>query len=160
MHHRFVVLCLIAGLAGTAAAAPPPGGPFGPPPGHGRPGPPDPVLGAAGRALHLLDLSPEQRHEIHGLIERALDGEVGEHARAFVAARHALEVLIWDPGTADAAIIEAAALAADRARPLELARHRLALDVAAILSDEQRAAFRLLLAEPPHPPERPGPRGR
>lgn len=162
---RLSLLIGLAAVLATVVSAQQPGMGRGPHPGPGGPGgpggPPDLVLGPAGRILHELDLSSEQRQQIRETLESQIDGQLGTLARSFMDARHALELRVWDPQATQDEIHSASDLVAERAQALEEARHGLALEILALLTDEQRQAFREMLAEGPMPP--PGPprhRGR
>jgi Spy/CpxP family protein refolding chaperone len=143
---RLLILIGLAGVLATMTLAQQPV--MGP----GHPGgPPDPVMGPAGFFLHQLDLSADQRQQVHATVEGALDGSLGTLARSFMEARHALELRIWDPRATDAEIAAASEVVAQRAQALEAARHGLALEIQAILTDEQRAELAKMLAQGPPP---------
>jgi len=146
----------ILGIALALAAATAVGAQGHPGPGPGPGGPPDPVMGPAGHLLHELDLSFDQRRQVRETVRGAMEGELGALARDFGEARHALETLVWDPGATDEAIRSASDVVAGWARALDAARHRFAASVLSVLTEEQREAFREMLAEGPMPP--PGPR--
>ncbi len=164
---RSLTLGLLAVLAATIPAmaqSRPDMLPFSPPPPMGGPGfhggPPDPAMGMAGRILHDLDLTEEQQTQIHDLLRGSMTGPLGRLAQSFGEARHLLEVRIWDPASTDQDVADAHAVMAERSRQLEVARRRLAADVLAVMTEEQRAAFQQMLREPPPPPREPrGPGG-
>jgi Spy/CpxP family protein refolding chaperone len=137
---------LAQGPAGDMPPPPPPGGPGG----HG--GPPNPAIGPAGRALHELDLSGEQREQIRDIVHGYMEGDLGQQLQAFHEARRALELLLWDSTAGEQDLIAASEVVAGAAQQMELVRHLLALDVLEVLTEEQRETFRQLLeVEPPHP---------
>ena len=159
---RLVFFGLLAVLAAGAAPSFAQSGPMGAPPGapHGMPPgppPPDPVMGMAGRVIHELDLTRAQEKQIHDLVHKAIEGDLGLLARRFGEARHALEVRVWDPAATEQDMITASQTLSDRSRELELARHALALEILPVLSEDQRAEFLGRLGEAPKPPVGPPP---
>jgi len=155
---RMTILGLVAVLATTVPVlARGRGGQMPPlPPGPGGPGgpggPPNPAIGMAGWALHELDLGQEQREQIRDLARDAMEGALGESFRAFHDARRAFELVVWDSAAGDGDLVTALQTVSEAATQLELVRHRFALDVLNVLTEEQRATFlQLLETEPPHP---------
>jgi len=151
---RFGILVGLAVVATVAASAGPPGMGRGPHAGPGG-GPFEPAMGAAGHALRRLDLSVDQRRQVREVVERRMEGELGESLRSFMDARRALEAAVWDPEASAADVRAASDLVAEKAQAIVEQRHALALEVLAGLTDEQRDAFRALLTA--GPPRRPGP---
>jgi Spy/CpxP family protein refolding chaperone len=106
----------------------------------------------AGMALHGLQLEQEQMQQIGDVVRGHVEGGLGDILREFDQARRALEIAIWSPGASEADIAAASDAVAALARPLEVARRGLALDVLQLLTEDQRAEFlEMLQAEPPLP---------
>lgn len=141
---------------GPAGAPGGPADPNGGPP-HGPPPPPDPVMGLGGMLLRGLDLTADQRTQVRDIVRRAMQGHLGELARAFGEARHALEVKVWDPSSTEQDMIALSGTVSERAVALESGRRQLAKDLLGILTEEQRDAFLERLADDPGPPPLPPP---
>ncbi len=150
---------VVPAFAQNGPMGPPPGGPHGMPPGPPPP-PPDPVMGMAGRVIHELDLRQAQQKQIRAIVHKAVGGDLGLLARSFVEARHALEVRVWDPAATEQDMISALQTLSDRARDLESARRKLAVEILAVLTEDQRAEFLGRLGEEPEPPMGPPPSPR
>jgi len=116
------------------------------------PPPARPLLGIAGPALHELGLDADQRGQVRDIIDDALAVELGAALRDLGQARDALERLVWDPAADGAALDDGMRAVSERARALETARHRLATRILDVLTQEQRDAFREMLAEAPAGP--------
>jgi len=110
------------------------------------------VLGAAGRALHELELSEAQQARIRDIVRSSMEGKIGLLARSVQEARHALEIAVWDLGTTESDMVEASGDLAEQSEALERARHRLALEVLGVLTGSQRLAFAQAIRQAP--PER------
>jgi Spy/CpxP family protein refolding chaperone len=126
--------------------------------GHG--GPPNPVMGMAGPALRALDLSDDQVEAIHGIMRGAMEGELEPLLQAVGEARHALELTIWNPAASEQDLTDASQALMEQAQQLDVVRHRLALQVLELLTEEQREALQERLAEAPSRPGPPGGHGR
>jgi Spy/CpxP family protein refolding chaperone len=116
----------------------------------------------AGWALHGLELSNDQREQIHEIVHGYVEGDLGERFRDFDRAKRALEIAIWNPDATEGDLGDASESVAGLARQLELARHRLALDVLDVLTEQQSETFQQMLqTEPPLPggPGHSGPDG-
>ena len=124
--------------------------PYGPPP-----PPPDPVMGMGGMVLRQMNLDPDQRQQVRAIVRKAVEGHLGDLARAFGEARHALEMKVWDPRSTEQDMIVASGMVSERVAALESARRQLARDVLAVLTEEQRDAFFERLAADPGPPPPP-----
>ena len=125
---------------------------FGGPGGPG--GPPDPVMGLAGRILHGLDLTESQKSQIHGLLKAHVDSDLKLLVQDFFEARHALEILVWNPAASDKEIAAASDALSRASLSLEKGRRRLATEVMGALTESQRQTFHEMLAsaKPPMPP--------
>jgi len=159
---RMGLLLAVVSLGSALALAqgPPPGMPPGGPGHPGGPmGGPDPILGPVGRILHDLDLSADQRQAVHERIRTRVDGGLADLVHDLSQARRQLDMTLWDAASTDADLQAATDLVAERSRALDLGRRQLALEVLGLLTEDQRAAFRAMLAEgpdvPPGPPRRP-----
>jgi Spy/CpxP family protein refolding chaperone len=124
------------------------------------PPPPDPILGPAGRLLHEIGLTRAQDKQLRDVVGKAIDAGLGQAARGFMEARHALEVLVWNAASSDQDMISAEQTLSDRTRDLEQARKHLAADILAVLTEDQRAEFLERLGEDPKPPMGPPPSRR
>jgi Spy/CpxP family protein refolding chaperone len=107
--------------------------------------------------LHSLDLTDEQWTKIHSVIREHHAGEIETAVSAVGSARRALELLVWDASATDRDIEDAGAALSARQRELDALRHRMASEVLAVLTDEQRTTFRTQLAEAAEVADMPGP---
>ncbi len=139
-----VALCLVL-LGGSLVLAQGRGPGFGPGP-HGRMGRgPGPMAGA----LHQLDLTDEQRDQVRATVQEKMQGQLGDLMRQARQARRDLERLVADPTAGEAAVLDAAHQAGLAGEQLAVERHRLAVAIGKILTDEQRQQFLQLLEEGP-----------
>lgn len=144
-----VALCLVL-LGGGLVLAQGRGPGFGPGPHHGRMGM-GPGPGPMAGVLHQLDLTDEQRDRIRATIHESMNGELGDLMRQARQARQQLEKLIADPTADEAALLDAAHQAGLVGEQLAVERHRLAVAIGNILTEEQQQQFQELLAEGPGP---------
>ena len=149
---RLILFTVVALLAGGAAALAQ-GYRGGGPPEHGFGGP-GPGLGFLREVFHELDLTPEQREQIHGRLDEAMNGELGQLLKYQMQKHHDLQKLIHDPSTDEATITAAVRRVTADAELLALAQHRLSVSVFEVLTPEQRAKALELLAEAPAPMQR------
>lgn len=126
-----------------------------PPPRPHAPGP-DPVIGMAGWAIHELDLTEDQRTQLHDIVRGHVEGGLGQRLQELHDARRTLELAVWNPAATEEEIRAASETAAGIELQLAQTRHRLALDFLGILTDQQRETFRQLLETAPPPPQGPG----
>jgi Spy/CpxP family protein refolding chaperone len=127
---RLATAALAAGLfAGIALAQG-----FGPPQRRGGHG-----AGPGMRMAMELGLSDAQREEMRAAVERYRQGELGESERAAREARRELERLVRDPAAEESAVIEAAGTLAAAEQTTAVLRHAMAVEMNALLDDEQRA---------------------
>ena len=137
---RFAALCLSAALIGGSALAEPPATPAG------APGPAHPFMGHRGHSefhhvLRQLNLSAEQKTQIHAIFEQS---KTGLHAK-FAAARANREALTAaSPNDSNYPALLAAekANAADRVQTMS----DMKAQVYAVLTPEQQAKIPQLLA--------------
>lgn len=149
-----LVLLALTSLITLGQGRPPlgPGRSDGPRPG-GPGGPPDPVLGLAGRVLHDLDLTDTQKQVIHELLRSHVESDLQPLIQDFFDARHDLETLVWNPDASDKDLAAAADALSAASFALEKGRRRLATDVMGALTESQRRTFHEMLAsaKPPMP---------
>ena len=123
--------------------------------GSGRFGPPGPMRhgafpghGVRGRGARMafmaqeLDLNAEQRDRIRTLKREIWSGELGEKTRTMNEAHADLQKLIRDPDADQTQVLEAVRALAVPTEEIALARHRLAVEIAAVLTPEQREKAR------------------
>ena len=124
------------------------------PPAFAQGGPPDHAPGGPPSILHLaqeLGLTDAQKAQIRGIQAKYMDGELGEAMEAMREARRALGGAIHDVAATDETVTRAAAAVAALEPTVAIARHRLFVEVSAVLTPEQNAQLAEL---------RPGPPGR
>jgi Spy/CpxP family protein refolding chaperone len=114
-------------------------------------------MGLAGRILHDVDLTDAQKRQIHDMVRSHVEGDLQSLIRDFGEARHALEMLVWDPAASDKDIAAASDVLARSSLALERGRRRLATDILGALTTSQRQKFHEMLAsaKPPMPPPPP-----
>jgi len=83
-----------------------------------------------------LELSESQRGEIRQIVGNYRQSESGQDARSL---RRELERLIHDPAADEQAVAEAARRVAEQQEQAAIRRHRMAVEIDALLTDEQRA---------------------
>lgn len=128
-----------------------------PPPGRPHPPGPDPVIGMAGWAIHELDLTEDQRTQLHDIVRGYVEGELGQRLGELHDARRTLELAVWNPAATEDEIQAASETVAGIELEVARTRHQLALGFLGILTDQQRETFQQLLETAP--PPRPGPGG-
>ena len=138
-----------AALAQDARRGGPPGAAWG----RGDGGP----LGPLGGILRTLDLSEEQRKQIHAQVTDAMEGELGQTLRELEGERHKLRQLVLEPKSEEAAILAQVRAVNAFAEPIALAQHRLAVTVSEVLTPEQRAQAKQMLEDRAARRHRPGP---
>ena len=107
-------------------------------PGHG-------VRGRGARMAFMaqeLDLSAEQRDRVRTLMRETWAGELGEKTRTMHEAHANLAKLIHDPDADETQVLDAARALAVPTEEIALARHRLAVEIAGVLTPEQREKAR------------------
>ncbi|HKQ62777.1 MAG TPA: periplasmic heavy metal sensor [Candidatus Polarisedimenticolaceae bacterium] len=115
-------------------------------PHHRGPGPgPGPGFGLGpGFVEHLaemLDLTSEQRSQVHEIVRKHMDGALGERLDAMREAHETLHATIHDAAASDAQVQQAAAAAASQLALVATEQHHLAVEVDAVLTAEQRERF-------------------
>lgn len=144
-----VILTLSLFLAGGVAALAQ-GQRGGGPPDHAFGGPgPGPGIGFLHGIFHELDLTDEQREQVHARVDEAMAGELGQILQDRRQKHHELQQLIHDPSTEEAAITAAVRRITADSELLALAQHRLSVSVFEVLTPEQREQALELLAEQP-----------
>jgi Spy/CpxP family protein refolding chaperone len=107
------------------------------------------LLGPAGRALHELELTEEQRDGLHAVLDHfRSDDDVEAALRATHEARRALDRAVWDEDAGSTDLTQAGAAVAEAEGRLAAIRHRMAKEILDLLTEEQRAAFAKALDRP------------
>ena len=110
--------------------------------------------------LHDLDLTAEQRDQIHTIVRRYHDDGLQARVEAVQQARQAHQLSVWDPKASDADLSSTADEVADRAKDVDAVLHRMASEILGVLTEDQRAEFRTRLSETPDGPDGPPPGSR
>ena len=125
-------------LAGVPAAA----HGFGHP-GHGPGG------GGAEHILHMaktLDLTAAQHTQIESIAEDAKAGAIGKTWKSMRTTHESLASLIHDPAATDDQVRDAAAAVAALGTELAVLHHKMAVEIAAVLTPDQKAKLAELKA--------------
>lgn len=138
-----------AALAQDARRGGPPGAAWG----RGDGG----ALGPLGGILRMLDLTEEQRKQVHAQVTDAMQGELGQSLRDLEDERHKLRQLVLEPKSEEAAILAQVRAVNALAEPIALAQHRLAISVNEVLTPEQREQAKKMLEDRSARRHRPGP---
>ncbi len=125
------VIALGLGVA-FAQAGPGPGGRHG---GHG----PGMGAGMLGKMADELGLTTDQRAQIRQIRAKYMAGSLGTHRDAMREARANLRVVVHDPASTDEQIQAAADAVAAQIAPLAIEGRRMAAEISAVLTPEQRA---------------------
>lgn len=131
------VALALAGLVLVPAAVAARGGGRG----HG----PGPERGA--RLAEALDLTAEQQEQMRAIAQKYRGGALGDHARDLRQARAQLRTAIHDMKASDAQVQEASRLVASHQAFVAVERHRMAIEMDRILTDEQRTKAAELRAQ-------------
>jgi len=146
MKHRSALGIVLALAVGAGLASMPALAQHGP---HGGPHGPHLAFGAAVDVLHSLDLSEEQRNQIHTIVQRYRQDELADRMREVGEARRAHQLNIWDPKAREADLAATAETVAQRVREVDAVMHRMAAEVLSVLTEDQRVQFRTKLSEAP-----------
>jgi Spy/CpxP family protein refolding chaperone len=129
------IFCLIALVAGGLTILAQPGGKG---PMHGRgPGHHDGMM--MGRILHHLDLTDEQRDQIHAILDSAKPEDADQRREEMRAARRSLHEAIMDPAATDEQVLAAAREVSSLEEQRALIHHKIALEIQNVLTEEQKA---------------------
>lgn len=107
---------------------------------HGRHGPRH-GLGFGEHMAVALDLTDEQRSQIRDITQKHMESELGEGMKAMREAHDNLDVVIHDPLATDAQVQQAATAVASQIALVATERHQLAVEIASVLTPEQRKKF-------------------
>ena len=129
----------VLGVALPALAQP---GPHG----HGGPGGP-PGQRMLDKMTQELNLSDAQATQLRAIVTRYHEGAFGDTMKEFHEARANLEGLISDPASNDQQVLTAAKLVSAKGEQLAVQRHRMSLEIDAILTPEQRQKAKELRAQ-------------
>lgn len=124
---------------------------------HGRGGAGDPGTRMVDRMTQDLNLSDDQATQLRAILSRYHSGASGDAMKDFREARAGLEGVIHDPAASDQQVLTAAKLVSARGEALAVQRHRMAIEIDAILTPEQRQKAKELKAEGWGRRGRPGP---
>ena len=127
-------------LALPALAQPGPGF-HGGPGGHG-PGP----EGMVDHMTQELGLSDAQKSQLRAILDKYHSGEFGDTMKAFHDSRAQLETLVHDPAATDQQVLDAARQAGAQGEKVAIQHHRMAVEINAILTPEQRDKAKQLMA--------------
>ena len=129
----------LLGLALPAQAQPGPRG-------HGGPGGP-PGQRMTDKMTQELNLSDAQATQLRAIVSRYHEGAFGDTMKEFHEARKNLEGLIADPASNDQQVMTAAKLVSAKGEQVAVQRHRMAVEIDAILTPEQRQKAKELKAQ-------------
>ncbi len=113
----------------------------------GGPGGRPPGMQLVGMIMHRLDLTDEQREQVRGTVRTHVQETLRGLRDAQRTARRNLGRLINDPESEEAAILDAARNAAAVGEQVALARHALVRQLYGLLTGEQQAELKQLVAE-------------
>jgi Spy/CpxP family protein refolding chaperone len=150
---RGMILGLAVGLALTVLPALAQHGPQGGGPMHRRMGFP------AMHILHDLELTAEQRDQIHSIVRKYHEDGLDTRIEAMEQARQAHQLSVWDPKATDADLTSTADAVADKLKDVDGVLHRMASEILGVLTEDQRAEFRNRLSEEPGEFDGPPPQG-
>jgi Spy/CpxP family protein refolding chaperone len=94
-----------------------------------------------------LDLSDAQSSQLRAIVSRYHQGAMGDTMKEFHQARTTLEGLISDPASNDQQVLTAAKLVSAKGEQMAVQRHRMATEIDAILTPEQRQKAKDLKAQ-------------
>jgi len=103
--------------------------------------------GRMARMAYELDLNDEQRVQFREIFHRYHSNELGELKRTVREARRELRGVIHDPAAGEPQVLEAARKVSAQAEQLALMRHRMTIEIDAILTEEQRQRAKKLHKE-------------
>ena len=146
---RGMVLALVAGLSLTALPVLAQHDPYGGGGMHRR------MAFPAMHILHDLDLTTEQRDQIHTIVRRYHEDGLPARLDAVEQARQAHQLSVWDPKATDAELASTADAVADKLKDVDGVLHRMASEILGVLTEDQRAEFRTRLSEERDRPEGP-----
>jgi len=134
-----VAFCGVAllGIAIPALAQPGPRG-------HGEGGPGPRMID---KMTQELGLSDAQATQLRAIVSRYHEGAFGDTMKEFHQAHANLEGLIADPASNDQQVLTAAKLVSAKGEQLAVQRHRMATEIDAILTPEQRQKAKELKAQ-------------
>lgn len=93
------------------------------------------------RMAEKLGLSEEQRTQVREITRKHMDSEMGDRLEAMREAHEALDVVIHDPLATDAQVQQAASAVASQMALVATERHHMAVEIASVLTPEQRQKF-------------------
>ena len=94
-----------------------------------------------------LGLSDAQATQLRAIVSRYHEGAFGDTMKEFREARSNLEGLIADPASNDQQVLTAAKLVSAKGEQMAVQRHRMAIEIDAILTPEQRQKAKDLKAQ-------------
>jgi Spy/CpxP family protein refolding chaperone len=87
--------------------------------------------------MSRLGLSEEQKTQVHAVLRKHMDGDLGEQIRAFRAAHDALDDLVHDPSATERQVTDSANAAAALGVRVAVGRHKMMSEIAPLLTPEQ-----------------------
>ncbi len=138
------VLCAVALLAGSR--------PLLSHPGSGSPHPEAADGFAPGsrmmeRMADTLGLTDAQRAQLQAILTRYQSAGLHENMKALFQARTQMSSLVGDPSANEQQVVEAARSVAAQSEQVALQRHRMAVEIDSILTDDQRQKAKEMRAE-------------
>jgi Spy/CpxP family protein refolding chaperone len=94
--------------------------------------------GRMARMAEALELTTEQRAQMREVVEKYRGGALGDHRQALREARAQLRAVIHDVSATDAQVQEAAREVSSHAGFVAVERHRMAIEMDRILTEEQK----------------------
>ena len=134
MKLRIATLAAAAALIAAPALAQMGHGPHGPGPGPGPGG-----HHSITQMAEELGLTAEQTAQIKAVEKKYRDGELGDLTDSVRDAQRTLAATIHDAAATDDAVTQAAAAVAAIESRIAVQRHRLVVEVSALLTEEQKA---------------------
>jgi Spy/CpxP family protein refolding chaperone len=107
--------------------------------------------------LSQLGLTDEQKTQVHDVLRKHMEGDLGEQLRAFRTAHDALDDLVHDPSATDQQVTDSANAVAALGVRVAVERHHMVGEIAALLTPEQIAKAREMHRSHHGPPR--GPEG-
>jgi len=125
--------------------------------GHGF-GHPDAMMGHLFHMAQELELTDEQKVELHRIVEANMSGDLGQHSEALQEAHRNLASMLHDAESTEEQVIDASAKVSSALQEVALARHAMIRELQGILTDEQKEKLGEMSFERPRRAPR-GPKG-
>jgi len=99
-------------------------------------------------ALHSANLTDTQKQQVHGILQKYMQGDLHTAIKGEMQARRALDQAIWSGGNDQQVAAAQQALIAQQTAVLGIQR-KMAAEVLAILTPDQQKQFQTALAQGP-----------